>query len=522
MTPSRGTEQTTRDACLVVGFGALLSIVTLQSLMGSRMPAVGWGYAPLVIQRCLEAAVFLLVALFASRLRGLASRRPLMVVCALALVVQCVVEGLYILGLSDNLQIPAHVLFCLVGSVCPSVLWMAWIELFARLSLRRMVVLFLGANVLHAAVSLVASLNSSLMAIACTLVVLPFVTLAALLKADALLGADAEGTEAEEAKETGGAAAGGHPATESTSAGNRDSKPRFLLAPVALMATFTLANVFARDVLPAADRSWATVGVLVCLIVLFVAIRRFNLGFDLWPLVAFAFPLTLAGLFGLLLDSATWGIPATLLTHAGDTLFGVFIAAALCNIAFRYGTSALYLFGLAKAAGSMALLAGALLAFKGSPWDRDPLVLLVAAMALAVCVCFVALSWRRDGEITWGVERGGAEAGKAAGIGTVAGMTGAGASRTSGASGGAVAWPGAPSASQLLTLACSQAAYEYGLTRREEEVLALLAQDMTAQQIEEALCVSNSTVKSHTHAVYQKMGLHSRAELIERMRMGAR
>lgn len=41
---------------------------------------------------------------------------------------------------------------------------------------------------------------------------------------------------------------------------------------------------------------------------------------------------------------------------------------------------------------------------------------------------------------------------------------------------------------------------------------------MTAQQIEEALCVSNSTVKSHTHAVYQKMGLHSRAELIERMR----
>jgi len=40
---------------------------------------------------------------------------------------------------------------------------------------------------------------------------------------------------------------------------------------------------------------------------------------------------------------------------------------------------------------------------------------------------------------------------------------------------------------------------------------------MTAQQIEDALCVSNSTVKSHTHAVYQKISVHSRAELIEKL-----
>ncbi len=65
--------------------------------------------------------------------------------------------------------------------------------------------------------------------------------------------------------------------------------------------------------------------------------------------------------------------------------------------------------------------------------------------------------------------------------------------------------------------ACSQIAFDCGLTRREEEVLVLLAQGMTAQQIEEALCISNSTVKSHTHAVYQKLGIHSRGEVQDKL-----
>ena len=47
-------------------------------------------------------------------------------------------------------------------------------------------------------------------------------------------------------------------------------------------------------------------------------------------------------------------------------------------------------------------------------------------------------------------------------------------------------------------------------------------QDMTAQQIEGSLCVSNSTVKSHTHAVYQKIGIQSRFELIEKLEAPSR
>ena len=182
-------------------------------------------------------------------------------------------------------------------------------------------------------------------------------------------------------------------------------------------------------------------------------------------------------------------------THAADTLFGVFIAVVLCNVSFRYGTSALYLFGLAKAAGAMAALAGAMLAFAGSPWPQDAFVVLVAGMSLTLTCCYVVLSWKQPGEITWGAKP-----------------------QTSRRE---LGYEADEQVSQELSLRdiCSQAAYEYGLTRREEEVLSLLLRGMTAQQIEDRLCVSNSTVKSHTHAVYQKVGVHSRSELTEKIKL---
>jgi len=52
------------------------------------------------------------------------------------------------------------------------------------------------------------------------------------------------------------------------------------------------------------------------------------------------------------------------------------------------------------------------------------------------------------------------------------------------------------------------------LTRREQQVLELLAQRMTAQEIAQKLVLSDQTVKRHRANVYQKLGVHSRRDAI--------
>jgi len=52
------------------------------------------------------------------------------------------------------------------------------------------------------------------------------------------------------------------------------------------------------------------------------------------------------------------------------------------------------------------------------------------------------------------------------------------------------------------------------LTRRELEVLELLAQRMTAGEIAQKLVLSGQTVKRHRANVYQKLGVHGRREAV--------
>ena len=52
------------------------------------------------------------------------------------------------------------------------------------------------------------------------------------------------------------------------------------------------------------------------------------------------------------------------------------------------------------------------------------------------------------------------------------------------------------------------------LTPRELEILALLAQRMTAKEIAQKLVVSDQTVKRHRVNIYQKLGVHTRRDAI--------
>ncbi len=54
-----------------------------------------------------------------------------------------------------------------------------------------------------------------------------------------------------------------------------------------------------------------------------------------------------------------------------------------------------------------------------------------------------------------------------------------------------------------------------GLTERQQEVLALLAEGATNSEIAEKLFISPKTVASHRENIMQKLNLHSRTELVK-------
>ena len=55
---------------------------------------------------------------------------------------------------------------------------------------------------------------------------------------------------------------------------------------------------------------------------------------------------------------------------------------------------------------------------------------------------------------------------------------------------------------------------ELGLTFREREVLALLVQGLTNQEMADKLAISINTVKRHLKAIYKKLGVHTRSAAV--------
>lgn len=63
--------------------------------------------------------------------------------------------------------------------------------------------------------------------------------------------------------------------------------------------------------------------------------------------------------------------------------------------------------------------------------------------------------------------------------------------------------------------ACQGKAGEYGLSKREAEVMELLILGKGVDSIAQELCISANTVRTHTKNIYKKLKVHSRAELVE-------
>ena len=67
---------------------------------------------------------------------------------------------------------------------------------------------------------------------------------------------------------------------------------------------------------------------------------------------------------------------------------------------------------------------------------------------------------------------------------------------------------------------CEEIANRYLLSRRETEVLFLLAKNYNAGYIQDKLCISRSTAKTHIAHIYRKLDIHTQNELINMVEEG--
>lgn len=265
--------------------------------------------------------------------------------------------------------------------------------------------------------------------------------------------------------------------------------------PVLLMALFAFAFGLKEPSLYAGSFGLhSAFGTLVIALVVFAGIVSQGSRFDFRTVHRFALPLMVATFLVLpslgFLDSAA----ADFCMTGSYTAFSILIMTILANLSYRYGVSAIWLFGIERVVRTLFNLLGR---ETGSVFARFDLVAglpsdfaLNALVILLVAILTMMLFSEREPSGRWGVVV----------LDEAAGDAGEG---------------GFAVKSQQLVELCGKVAKERGLSRREEEVLLLLAQRKSIGDIEEELVIAKGTAKTHIRNVYRKLGVHSRDELVE-------
>lgn len=215
--------------------------------------------------------------------------------------------------------------------------------------------------------------------------------------------------------------------------------------------------------------------------------------------------------------AASFGDASCLLGYAGFVGFNLFMAFILSSVCFRYDVRPAWLFGIVEGCNVFAHAAGSivgkvLLASSGSVPGQ--LELTLDAVVVALVLLSMLLLSERDFSTTWGIEP---MAQPAVGEQLPAHVGQAGLFAQSAALEHSLLMGRIPRllGEDSLDDRCARIGRHYGLTRREEEVLALLAQGCSAADIENALYISHNTAKGHIRHVYAKLDVHSREEAAE-------
>lgn len=262
------------------------------------------------------------------------------------------------------------------------------------------------------------------------------------------------------------------------------AKWSFPWRPSLLLAVFAFAMTTTRSLSFGSNDAGMLGMFAIAAVVLLLNVFAFD-RFDVRMLYKAAPPLMVAGVL-LVVFFDGFDAVGNMLLNAGFSGFIILTVIVLSGISYNYGVTAIWLFGLTRVFRVVATVAAAY----GYTWlaeaGRADSELLGAVIIVVVVAASMFLLTDKDFASSWGIspvrDDDRSEAGHFY---------------------------------RSIEGKCSIIGRRFGLTPREEEVLALLAQDKSVAQIEQALVVSNGTAKSHIRHIYAKLGLHSRKEAVD-------
>ena len=447
-------EVAPRASLACAGFALFAPCYSVSTLHGHEgfSPSLGMPFSSVVILA--EFVTLMAVACLSARISCLRNRTGVIYAVAALLAASTLVPGL----LGQNTHGAAMLLLGAVGGCAKSIGALAWLELFCTFEMRTVCIAFpaglIAGQLVIGGIDLLPQPVATIVGTAGC--VASLILLVLMSRREVELPAVPEPM-------------------------GRDAWT-FPWRPTVLMGIYSLASLCITTCSPsppshALVRTLVVQGVYLMLIVATVA---GYMRFDIKVFQQVAAPLVIGGAvisLPALAAALPEGIP---LSRLGFTAFSLYTYIVFFNMSYRFGVNPLWLFGFSRAVRVAPSLVMGLI---------DPGIVAgheYAVLGVVIVLVSIGSSLFVTGETfdsTWGVRQVGACAPR--------GTT--------------------PSLSEQ----CHRAAYLYGLTKREEEVLVLLAQNRSTPEIETALCISNGTARNHIQHVYKKLDVHSRADVAD-------
>ena len=224
-------------------------------------------------------------------------------------------------------------------------------------------------------------------------------------------------------------------------------------------------------------------------LIIVIAALAFKDRVDVRFLAKICLPLAIVAFALVPFAGPTLGYLVSFLVKLAYVWFTIFVLLMLANIAFRFEVPSLRLFAIARASSEIAIFAGIFVRRFLMAGDllENPTLLIGFALGGIVFVLVCALVWTSEKSVNgdWG----------ASGISLADRLH-------------------VPGPRERFMARCDEVAAQHGLTAREAEIMALIAQRKSRAEIEQKLFLSQNTVKTHVRHLYAKLGATSKTDVI--------